>query len=215
MLEIVLLCLAAGLAYLVASTWHQASALRQFKGPWSAQFSRLWIYRATTSGRQHEIFTNVNTEYGDLARIGPKILLTTNPELVKLMSAMRSPFTRSEFYKGLRLHPTRDHVLSLQDEAAHNAMRNRLAPGELYILCPLIENTNELSLGYSGKENFRMEDDIDHQLLKFFGLVQTSYISTEDYYRPADLSRVVAYLMLDIISTIAFGQAFGFMDANK
>lgn len=57
-----------------------------------------------------------------------------------------------------------------------------------------------------------MEDDIDDRLLELFGLIEKKYISTDKDFRPMDLSRTMSYFTLDVISSIAFGQAFGFIE---
>lgn len=57
------------------------------------------------------------------------MLITKDPELVKRMNAVRSPFVRSIWYSGLRLHPTRDNITSITDESLHAEIRNKMAPG--------------------------------------------------------------------------------------
>ena len=45
------------------------------------------------------------------------------------MQAVRSPYTRSDWYVGLRLDPTRDNVLSQRDDEKHNILRGKMAHG--------------------------------------------------------------------------------------
>lgn len=59
-----------------------------------------------------------------------------------------------------------------------------------------------------------MEHDVDHRLLQLFALVEAKYVSTDDYYHPIDLSKAMTYFTLDVISSVAFGQAFGFLEAD-
>ncbi|KAI9709953.1 MAG: hypothetical protein M1820_003031 [Bogoriella megaspora] len=125
------------------------------------------------------------------------MLITTDPELIKRMNAVKSPFSRSEWYTALRLHPTKDNITSVTDEALHSDIRNRMAPG------------------YSGKENTQMENDIDSRLLDLFDLISKKYITSESNFRPVDLSRIITFFTLDVISTVAFGQAFGFIKADN
>jgi cytochrome P450 len=68
-----------------------------------------------------------------------------------------------------------------------------------------------MSTGYSGKENLHMEDDVDYRLLQLFDLMESKYVSSENDYRPVDISRLYSYFTLDVISSIAFGQEFGFL----
>lgn len=124
------------------------------------------------------------------------MLITKDAELVKRMNAVRSPFVRSIWYSALRLHPTRDNITSVIDESVHADIRNRMATG------------------YSGKENLHMEQDIDLRLLQLYDLIESKYLSTEQAFRPMDLSKTLSYFTLDVISTVAFGQPFGFIEAD-
>ncbi|KAJ9632240.1 hypothetical protein H2203_000644 [Taxawa tesnikishii (nom. ined.)] len=171
-------------------------ALSAFRGPWSSGFSRLWLLKANASGEMHKYFTAVNDNYGPTARVAPNMLITKDPELMRRMNAVRSNFVRSEWYTALRLHPTRDNITSVTDEKVHADLRTRMAPG------------------YSGKENLSMEQDIDKRLLQLYDLIEAKYISTERDFRPMDLSRTLSFFTLDVISTIAFGQEFGFLERD-
>jgi hypothetical protein len=48
----------------VVRTLQQYRALSEFKGPWVAGFSRLWLLRANGSGKMNLAFTEVNDKYG-------------------------------------------------------------------------------------------------------------------------------------------------------
>ncbi|KAK5724043.1 hypothetical protein LTR17_013705 [Elasticomyces elasticus] len=174
-------------------------SLKQFGGHWSSGWSRLWLLRTQGSGEMNKRFTEINREYGSTARIAPGMLITSDPELFRRMSAVRSPFTRGRWYAALKLHPERDNITSYVDETKHAAIRNRMAPG------------------YAGKENVHLEADVDEQLLKFLDLVGTKYVAKpeQDVFRTVDLSRVTSYFTLDVISKVAFGQTFGFLDNDE
>ena len=90
-------------------------------------------------------------------------------------------------------------MVSLTDERKHAELRNRMAPG------------------YSGKENQHLEQDVDEQLLKLFDLINSKYVARpeEGVFRTVDLSRVTSFFTLDVISKIAFGQTFGFLDRDE
>ncbi|KAF2841841.1 putative P450 monooxygenase [Patellaria atrata CBS 101060] len=171
--------------------------LKQFGGPWIVGFSRIWLYRSIMSGRMNIHFTELNDKYGSTARSGPNHLMTCDPALIRRMNAVRSSYTRSEWYKGLRLHPTRDNITSYRDEATHMQLRNQMA------------------LGYSGKENLFLEQDIDKRLLQLIDLMKSKYTSSSTEYRPFCLARLTTFFTLDVISTVAFGRAFGFLERDE
>ena len=60
-----------------------------------------------------------------------------------------------------------------------------------------------------------MEDDVDARLLELFNLVERKYVSSDSDFRPMDLSQTMTYFTLDVISTVAFGQAFGFIASDS
>ena len=61
-----------------------------------------------------------------------------------------------------------------------------------------------------------MEADIDSRLLDLFSLITSKYLSSPSgAYRPMDLSRTLSYFTLDVISQIAFGVAFGFLEKDE
>ena len=59
-----------------------------------------------------------------------------------------------------------------------------------------------------------MENDIDYRLLQLFDLIEARYLSSDEDFRPMDLSRTMSYFTLDVISSVAFGEAFGFIEAD-
>ncbi|XTI85616.1 cytochrome P450 [Cenococcum geophilum] len=170
--------------------------LKEFGGPPTTGFSRLWLLIATHSGKMNLHFGRVNDEHGNTARIGPRFLLTRDPALIRKMNAVRSPYTRAEWYNAMRLHPTRDNISSYRDETIHNRLRT------------------QMSHGYSGKENLYLENDIDENLMRMFGLIRRKYVSTESVYKPMNLARITTFFTLDVISTVAFGKPFGFLEID-
>ena len=127
------------------------------------------------------------------------MLITTNPDIIRRMNAVRSTFTRGPWYSCLKLHPERENVVSIVDERKHAELRSRMAPG------------------YSGKENQHLEQDVDEQLLKLFDLINSRYVASpeEGVFRTVDLARVTSFFTLDTISKIAFGQTFGFLERDE
>ena len=127
------------------------------------------------------------------------MLITTDPDLIRRMSAVRAPFTKGKWYSCLKLHPERENIVSLIDERQHAELRSRMAPG------------------YAGKENQHLEQDIDEQLLKYLDLLHEKYVARpeEGIFRTVDLSQITSFFTLDAISKIAFGQTFGFLDQDE
>ncbi|KIV98397.1 uncharacterized protein PV09_09770 [Verruconis gallopava] len=96
-------------------------------------------------------------------------------------------------YKGLRFDPSRDNLLSQQDDKLHSELRSKL------------------SAGYSGREVDELESKIDENILKFVNLIKT-YADSE---LPMDMGRKVAFFSLDTISHLAFGEPLGDLSSDS
>jgi len=68
---------------------------------------------------------------------------------------------------------------------------------------------------YAGKENPYLEDSIDSNITKLVNLIERKYLSTASEFRPIDFGSKSQYLTLDVISDIAFGEAFGFVENDE
>ena len=71
-------------------------------------------------------------ETGPLARIGPNLLLTDDPVLLRRINAARSPYTKGEWYDGVKLDPDINNTISEKDEGLHNQLRAMVANGVSY-----------------------------------------------------------------------------------
>lgn len=66
---------------------------------------------------------------GSPARIGPNMILTDDPVILRTMLAPRSPFTKGHWFKGMKFDPRADNLLSMADEKNHADLRTKLMPG--------------------------------------------------------------------------------------
>ncbi|KAK1471626.1 cytochrome P450 [Colletotrichum abscissum] len=123
--------------YGIASIARQYARLKHIRGPPSAVFTKWWLVRALHSGRVHLEFYEAYHKYGkfgthavsqgqqtsniagSLVRVGPRDLITSDPDLMKHMLGVRTKYSRSDWYDAMRLDPGRDNVLSMRDEALH------------------------------------------------------------------------------------------------
>ncbi|KAM0281790.1 hypothetical protein ACHAQH_003372 [Verticillium albo-atrum] len=112
------------------------------------------------------------------------------------MWAVRSPYRKGDFYDAVKFDPTRDNIISMRDDHAHNELRAKMA------------------IGYSGKENENLEAVIDEQMLALVQLIEERYVSTPGDFRPMDFAGKMQYLTLDIITSLAFGQCFGYLSQD-
>lgn len=57
------------------------------------------------------------------------MLVTDDPDVLRRLSAVRSPYTRSVWYDGMRFEADHGHVFSERDEKRHNELRVKMAAG--------------------------------------------------------------------------------------
>jgi hypothetical protein len=67
---------------------------------------------------------------------------------------------------------------------------------------------------YAGKDNEYLEMSINDNIAKLVQLLDSRYVSTSMEFRPVDMAAKFQFLTLDIISEIAFGTAFGNLEAD-
>jgi len=177
-------------------SWYR---LRKIPGPFVASVSVLWQLKKAIGGTYHEHLNDIARKYGPLARIGPNELLCTDPDSLRKISAVRSPYTKGDFYDSGRITPGVDNVVSMRDESEHKAMRARMAPA------------------YAAKENedFGFETGIDRQLMNFIRLIDQHYVSTDSDFRPLDFAEKTQFFALDAIGDVSFGGAFGFLAKDR
>ncbi|RYP61734.1 hypothetical protein DL771_010029 [Monosporascus sp. 5C6A] len=115
-------------------------------------------------------------------------------ELRRVLSAS-SGFRRSPWYSCMRMDPSKESILCMSNNKAHQQLRSYLKPG--------------YTMGSGHQERL-----VDEQILKLLQLVEREYVSTKEKYRTMDLVRVMQYLVYDVISSVGFGRSFGYLDAN-
>ncbi|KAF2111803.1 cytochrome P450 [Lophiotrema nucula] len=183
--------------YLLQSYARAWNRLRNFKGPWSAAFSYFFMARTAASGKMNLIYTEVNRRYGSLARVGPNDLMTDDPDIIRRMGAARSTYKRSEWYEAMRVDPYVDSILSEMNVGIHDARRTKMAAA------------------YQGKENPTLEPDIDVQIAAFIDLIKKSYLSRGEIVKPMDFGKKAQFFTLDVITKVAYGEAFGYLEKDQ
>jgi len=63
---------------------------------------------------------------------------------------------------------------------------------------------------YSGKEVENLESDVDSLVLELIQLIKREYTG-----KVMDFARLAQYFTLDVLSKVAFGTAFGYLEANE
>src|ERR1700754_697315 len=82
---------------------------------------------------------------GSPARIGPNTVVFNDPELYRAALAPRSTFRRGDWYKGMKLDPRINNLLSERDEKRHSELRSKM----LHAVCqdpPVVCSIDAISI---------------------------------------------------------------------
>ncbi len=181
---------ASFLAHFAISTILSYRRLSHIPGPKLWALTRLPLIQAHLSGT-YEKYGHLCERYGKFVRIGPNYLLTSDPDIVRRMNHPRSPYIKSNWYFGSRFSPGIDNMISERDDHIHDNMRKKAAPA------------------YSGKDNPRLEQDLDECVLDFVGLIRKKYVTPEkDEPIKMELARKVQYFTVDTITQLSFSGKF-------
>ncbi|KAK3339848.1 cytochrome P450 [Lasiosphaeria hispida] len=177
------------------AAWHR---MRHIPGPVLARFSYMWHMYHVLTGRGGPTYTNLHNQYaggGPFVCIAPNTVVTNDPEVLRRISAARTPYVRSAWYKGAQFHPKYGNMASMIDNDEHDRMKAKTASG------------------YSGRENGSdFEPAIDSQIAALAALIRGKYLSTPGKLRPAELTSLMRYLTLDTITRLGYGKSFGHLD---
>ncbi|KAK5657180.1 hypothetical protein OQA88_3238 [Cercophora sp. LCS_1] len=176
-------------AYAVSQQTRTYYRLQHIKGPRLAGWTDLWLIRKTWRGETFKELDNLREKYGPVFRIAPNFVVCCDPAEIRKLWAVRSPFDRATWYKGFRLDPPNDTLISMCGDDDRVAYRAKFAPG------------------YSGRGVVGIHETVDAGIIRLSKLIDEKHISTETEYRPCDLAR-------KIYGQIAFGETLGFLDGD-
>ncbi|CAK7271321.1 hypothetical protein SEPCBS119000_004540 [Sporothrix epigloea] len=192
---------ALAIVYSISTSIASYRRLAHIPGPRWAAWTDFWLVRHCLSGQLVYRMRDVNSQYGKLARIGPNWVICGDPSEIRRIWAARSKYKRGYWYRGMRLDPYQDSTFSTLDEKVHGQLRAKMLPG------------------YAGKEVDNLHEVVDAHVSAFVKLLEDKYLAgdpadSDAQYRTVDLARKVQFLALDVISALAFGDAFGCLEAD-
>ena len=141
--------------------------------------------------------TQSDDKKGELCRVAPNILLTSDEDLIRKMNAVRTEYAKSSWYQAFKLDGTDHNILSVTDHGGHMTLRNQLASG------------------YAGTGNPKFESDIDSIVLDLFNLIDSKYLSKGSDLKKCDLGSVLQYFTLDVVTLLSLGKPFGYVKQDQ
>jgi len=97
----------------------------------------------------------------------------------------------------MRLDPHQENILSEPNVKVHDERRAKMAGA------------------YAGRENPNLEKDVDDQISAWVSLIRKKYISTGDSLKPMDIALHTQFFTLDVITSLAYGEAFGYLAQDE
>ncbi|EFQ36553.1 benzoate 4-monooxygenase cytochrome P450 [Colletotrichum graminicola M1.001] len=193
-----LFCVVA-FSYLVIATVRSCVRLWHLPGPFLCSLSYWPMFRIRCYGsRAFSEYARLTAQYGKLVRIGPNDLITSDPVLIRRMSAAKSTYERSSWYKATRLDPYHDMMGSVLDKSVHHSLRTKLSPG------------------YLGKDIPGLEASIDAGIAELVDLIRQKHtqVSGTPDSRPVDFGRLADLYAMDARSRMSFGRAIGLLQKD-
>ncbi|KAK0701595.1 cytochrome P450 [Lasiosphaeria miniovina] len=183
--------------YYVASSFATWFRLRHVPGPFLASFSYSWLMRNNFLGISSTQLLSLK-KYGSVVRVGPNYVLTDDPAALRRISGARSTYGRdASWWAGLRIDPRQDNMLTTVDTAAHDRLKAQTANG------------------YNGRDKVDIEGGTDAQIAKLKALIRRHYLSTPAELRSVDLVWIIRFFTLDAVTSLAYGEPFGYLEANQ
>lgn len=192
MASIITFAILAFLFYYIPSAFWAWYRLRSFSGPFLGSFSWLWLARVDASGAAWRHHMRVKDKYqSSLIRIGPNLLITDSPTVIRHMSSVRSAFRRGDWYDANRLDVDNPSMFGSRDTEWHDDIKART------------------SAGYTGKEVPGLEQVVDGHLESLKNLIRNKYLSTAGKTIPVDFARIIQLFAVDCVGSFGFGTDFG------
>ncbi|KAK4098061.1 cytochrome P450 [Parathielavia hyrcaniae] len=192
------LLLAGVLAAIFVSYYRSWKRLAHVPGPAAAHISILWLLRRAWNKELFPCLIEAGNKYGPLTRIGPNLLLVSDPDELRRISGVRSDYTKGPAYDAGRVTDdgSEPHVASQRDPAKHKALRAKMGPA------------------YS----LNMEPAVDRQIANLVRLIEDKYVDGAAARKNGiefDFAQKAQFWGLDCVGDFAFGSPFGFLTRDE
>ena len=132
---------------------------------------------------------------GDLFRIGPNQVITTDADVIRRIAHPKSAYNKSPFYQTFTFVPTQDNTFSLLDETEHSRRRTLFGPS------------------YTG--SVHVEECVTRQCARLVNLIERKFISDGTHHRPIDMTLASFCFAMDIVGDLSFNRPFGCLDEGE
>ncbi|KAI1082349.1 BcABA1, cytochrome P450 monooxygenase [Whalleya microplaca] len=191
-----ILSLASLVTWYVVSSFISWYRLSHVKGPFLASFSWLWLFRVSYSGTYAQVTRDLSKKYGHLVRVGPNMLLTDEPEVIRKMASTQSKAWKDSWYEATRWDPYHKIMFNLLDPESHDKIKAKI------------------SRAYNGREVDALEAGVNAQMESLMGLIRRKYLMSQGY-RPLEFAQMTSFFTLDVITKLTQGKPMGFLSNDS
>jgi cytochrome P450 len=165
--------------------------LSKIPGPFWGSTTRLWYTWINFKGSEVSEYRKLHAKYGPVVRISPTMVLVS--DATTLPTIYHRYADKSDYYvpAGLGTTPS---IINMQESSIHAHHRKITA------------------VPYSFTNVKRMETLMDEQIQRWIDKLDAKFAAGKQQF---DFSPWAVYMAYDVISSIAFGTPFGFVDQEK
>ncbi|KAG9187033.1 hypothetical protein G6011_10141 [Alternaria panax] len=181
--------------YLINNKFCQG--LNHIPGPWLAGFSDIWRLVVVWGRRPEVVHRMLHAKYGPLVKIGPRTIIVSDPEAIRIIYALNAGYKKSNFYpvqmqvaNGRELHS----MFNTTDEAFHAKLRR--AVSNAYAMSSLV----------------KFEPLVDSTTNAFLKQLKQRFADRKDESGICDLGTWLHYYAFDVIGELTFSSRIGFID---
>ena len=173
------------------------SPLSRYHGPFLASITILWKFKASLTKHEHLVYYQAHQKYGPVFRDGPNSLAFCDARAIKkIYGSGKTAYPRTDMFKpptGKVDYVNHPPVFMARSTALHQKAKRKVAPA------------------YTMTSVLQMENQIDEMLRQW----KERLDQEADKGQIFDLCKWANYLTLDVVSELAFGAAFGFLEKDE
>lgn len=170
-------------------TWFK---LRHIPGPFLGKFSHFWSIYHQLVGDVGPVHLGLKKYNSPLVRTGPHYLVTTDPNVWRHVNGARSTYQRDAWWAAGRIDYERPSLADTLDATTHDKIKAKVAGG------------------YSGRD-VDLEKIIDGQIAKLSDVMRQKHVGKNE----VDFADISRFFTLDVITRLAYGKEFGWVEANE
>ncbi|EME40284.1 hypothetical protein DOTSEDRAFT_91489 [Dothistroma septosporum NZE10] len=179
-------------------TWRRLASIPA--PSWIAHISNLWVARVTYSGRQYWVHRDLHKKHGPLVRVGPNSIVTNDPNVIRKITGVNEGWHRDSYYKTGKFNPYHDNLFSRLSPKEHTWAKSRTIAA------------------YSGRETPDLEIGVNELVKTLLEKIENGYANHADALPTLplmNLGKTSNYFTIDVITRLAFGEAFGYLSEEK